>query len=138
VDSAGLPGKKDKLKLNLKMVLGDSVLLFYPRHMQELMVLGYLRTRRLIENCYRFGGIGNYCARIAEGREQLMLHNAAKAWDFSAVLLPFCAGYAVVTDPASAACPLESYVPQAKNTFIIAPPAVMPEFLAHVKAGWPK
>jgi fructose-1,6-bisphosphatase/inositol monophosphatase family enzyme len=111
--------------------LNESAVLFFPGKQGEVRLVEYLRTNNLIENVYRFGGFANDCSRLCQGSEQIQIQFSAKPWDYSAVLLPVCAGYEVICDPLKERVPFEQWGIRAANPLLVAPPGIMQELLQH-------
>lgn len=110
-----------------------SALLFYPGDNGELLAAHRLKSKRVVETVYRFGGFANDCTRVARGHEQALLQCSLKAWDFPAALLASEAGLDVIIDPLGSPREFHDYTVQPRCAVLIAAPSQRKELLAALR-----
>lgn len=83
---------RDRVMATTAPRLRECGVLFYPGRRGELDLLNKLRTRDLVDGCYRYGGFASDCTRIARAREHILLQFSLKPWDLVAGLIATEAG----------------------------------------------
>ncbi len=123
-------------RLPMTATLQESVLLFYIGGRGEGSLIDVLKSGGHIMNCYRFGGFGNDCSRLARGLESLQLQFAVKAWDFAATLFLREAGYAIVVEPVYEGVSYDDWSIAAENPIVAGSPSAIASLATLFK--WPQ
>jgi len=113
--------------------LQDAVALFYIGRAGEGALIDRLKSRGTLLNFYRFGGFANDCTRLANSLEDIQIQFAVKAWDLSAALFCYEAGYQVVLDPHNDTVPFDQWEVALENPLVTAPPHLIEELISLVK-----